>query len=209
MTADLHNLKTASERFLKANGFTVNLNLPFIEPLKEVTPRKATDVAARAFAMSNLTGIGYKANRRKIKKDLIAYNLWDFVTPDERKDLGSLRVSEKTRIHYQWLCECIQGLAWCLGVVEIDHFSRCNEKLADLIPPKTNPKRFIEKAKLRPLEEIQKQVDLLYRMNWAAKVKDRHKGVKNLNYNVITERRRAIDWVYGVERNWEDISLDT
>ena len=209
MPEDVKKLKLATEAYLKEKGFEINPNLPVIETLAEVSPRSASDVGRRAFAMSNLTGIGYKANRRKIRKQLKQYDLWEFVTPRERKDLSSLRVTEKSRIHYQWLCECIQGLAWCLGKDDMDHFSRCNINLADIIPPKTDPESFINTLRLRPLSEIQQQADLLYRLNWAAKFKERHENVKNVNFNVIAERRRAIDWVYGIEENWDDISLDT
>jgi len=206
---DLNKIKLETEQYLKRAGLKPNPNLPLIEGLDEVTPRSAKDVATRMFAMSNLIGIGYGAKRSKIKKDLKKFQLWSFVTPSERKDLNSFRVNEKTKIEYQWLCECCQALAWCLNIVEMNPFERCKPDLSDKIPPKVDPTKLISRATLKPISDIQKQVDLLYRIHWHAKLKARHEGVKNLNYNVILERRRAIDWVYGVIQNWDEISLDT
>jgi len=91
----------------------------------------------------------------------------------------------------------------------MSHFERCKPNLSDKIPPKKDPSGAIKKATLKPIVEIQRQVDLLYRLHWHAKSKDRHKNVKNVNYHVIAERRRAIDWVYGITGKWDDISLDT
>lgn len=210
LTDYLDNIKLRSESFLEKHGFLVNPDLPTIEPLEQVSPKIAVDVAGRAFAMSNLTGLGYKANKKTIRRLLTDYNLWEYVTEVEERDLKSFRMSKNREIHYQWLCECIQGLAWCLGKVELDHFSRCKPTLSDFFPPKVNPDQMIKSAKLRPLNSIQQQVDLLYRLSWVSKSPERYKKAhKKLDYNVIAERRRAIEWVYGSAASWEDISLDT
>ncbi len=87
----------------------------------------------------------------------------------------------------------------------MDPFTRCKETLSDKIPPNTNPHNRLSEAKLRPLIEIQKQVDLHYRLHWTARQTDD----KTINYNVIVERRRALDWAYGVADNWDEVSLDT
>lgn len=206
---NLEEIKHRSESYLRNQGFEPNGNLPTIDSLDQVSPRNATDVASRMFAMSNLIGMGYGAKRRKIKKALKAFNLWEFVTELERKDLKSLRINEERKIHYQWLCECCQALAWTLNLVEMNHFERCKPDLSDKIPPIEDPTDRIKRVKLKPIHEIQAQVDLLYRLQWHARFKGRHKNAKNINYNVIAERRRAIDWVYGVKANWDEISLDT
>ncbi|WP_409432953.1 DUF4272 domain-containing protein [Litorimonas sp. RW-G-Af-16] len=206
---NLKSIKLETENYLKSKGLEPNPNLPLIENINEVSPRNARDVASRMFAMSNLIGMGYGAKRSRLKKDLKTFQLWPFVTEAERKNLNSFRLSEDIKVHYQWLCECCQALAWCLNLVEMDHFKRCDPDLSDKVPPKTDPSSFIEKATLRPMIDIQRQVDLLYRLHWNAKFRDRHMNVKNLNYNVIVERRRAIDWVYGLGKRWDDIALDT
>jgi len=203
------DIKASTESYLKSKGLEPNLSLPLIESLDEVSPRNAQDVAAKMFAMSNLIGMGYGAKRSNLKKNLKAYQLWQFVTEAERKALNSFRLKKETKIHYQWLCECCQALAWCFNLVEMDHFKRCEPDLIDKIPPNKDPSTFIEKAVLRPIVEIQREVDLLYRISWNARFKERHKNVENVNYNVIFERRRALDWVYGVAEAWDDITLDT
>jgi hypothetical protein len=31
----------------------------------------------------------------------------------------------------------------------------------------------------------------------------------NFSEGIVSERRKAIDWVYGVEENWDEIPMDT
>ncbi|WP_185843463.1 DUF4272 domain-containing protein [Pseudoalteromonas luteoviolacea] len=51
-----------------------------------------------------------------------------------------------------------------------------------------------------------KNCDLLYQMHWACN----HDNSQNqLDKGVICARRRALDWVYGVDPEWEDIPMDT
>ncbi len=108
-----------------------------------------------------------------------------------------------------WQTECAQALAWCIGLVELDHFQHCDDDLAQKVPFKTDPSDFIRSAKLRPIAEIQDQSDLLYSMHWYA-TNCRHPGRDcDLSESIISERRKAIDWVYGVEEDWDEVPMDT
>jgi len=209
MPLDLARLKLDSEAALSAKGINVIAHLPQIEGLEEVTPKNAQTVARRVCAINYLVGLGYGAKKRKLRKWLKGYKLWPALTESERKSLRTFSISEQEKANYQWMDEAAQALAWSLGLLEMDHFKPCD---FDLIAKKTNhksdPTVFIKSSQLRPVEDIQKEVDLLYRMHWYAK-RGQTAGKHQLTLSIILERRRAIDWVYGTAIEWYDIDLST
>ena len=68
---------------------------------------------------------------------------------------------------------------------------------------------FIQKAEIRPITEIQEQSDLLYRMHWYARNSSLTGKECELSEGIVSERRRAIDWAYGVEEDWDGVPMDT
>ena len=209
MSSHLAELKANTEARLSAKNIKVIAHLPQIEGLDEVTPKNAQIVARRVCAMSYVIGLGYGAKKRKLRNWLKKYKLWSSVTPYEKKCLGTFSISEQDKANYQWMAEASQALAWSLGLVEMDHFKHCDDDLITKIPLESDPTEFIESAKLRPIEDIQKEVDLLYRMHWYARNNQLQGKQSQLSLSIIMERRRAIDWVYGTAEEWEDIDLST
>ena len=206
---NLDALKSKTERFLQENGIEINTELPTIELLEYVSPQSAENVAKRICALTYVVGVAYDAKRDELIEQLKGYGLWSSITYREQRLLQAPDVSQNEKLVCSWIPESIQALAWCIGLVELDNFKHCDDDLAEKIPFKTDPQEFIRNSSLKPLNAIQSQSDMLYRMHWAA-VNARLSGkVIALDEGTIMYRRQAIDWVYGVEPEWEDIPLDT
>jgi hypothetical protein len=203
------DVRKQSESLLKARGVKINPHLPFIEPIESLAPPDATIVGARCFVLGYLTGVCYEVPTREIASELHKWKLWDFVSSDENQLLGEEEPSRQTRINCGWLTECIQVLAWGLGLAELDHWRECDDDLADRFPLYTDPWEVIIHAHLRPFQEVYQQSDLLYRLHWAVKnSKDRGKNA-GLNWEVIQERHKGINWLSGLERDWDEVTTDT
>jgi hypothetical protein len=202
---DLINIKNKNEAILKAKGIKVNPNLPTIEVLPEVNPRSASDVAKRACALSYVVGLAFGAEPEFLIKNLKDYALWDFVTEKEKSLLKAPEILPEEENELSWIVEAIQALAWCLGVIDMDNFEGCSDELSSKFPMNEDPKNFIIGSSLRSISEIQEQCDFHYQLHWAAI----HGQAMKISEALICERRRALDWVYGVERDWDDIPLDT
>ena len=71
------------------------------------------------------------------------------------------------------------------------------------------PAAFIASAALRPFEEIYRQADLHYRLHWAARNARLTGAEFPVTEGFIRERRKALDWVIGVEPDWDEIPSDT
>jgi len=205
----MEQLKLSNTQKLAKMGIEVPGHLPQIEPLEDVSPRSSVEVASRLCALSYVIGLGFGAKGKDLKPFLEQYDLLDDVTHHEKSLLELDILPEQERINASWLPECAQALAWCINVVELNHFDHCDNDLASKIPFKTDPSGFISNAVLRPIEEIQQQSDLLYRMHWYARDCSLTGTESPLNEGVISERRKAIDWVYGVEEDWDEIPMDT
>jgi len=190
-------------------GLLVNDNLPIIEDISEVNPRNAQEVAKRLCAISYVIGSAFGADRNDLVKYLKDYKLWPYVSDKEKALLLSNTLSKQDKINVEWLSECSQALAWSLGMVELDPFKHCDDDLVDKIPLLDDPSEFISVAYLRPIDDIQYQSDLLYRLHWYARKCNLENIKCEISLSTIAERRKAIDWIYGTDKNWDHISLDT
>ena len=206
---DLAEIKRGNDDFLRSRGVLVNSNLPLIEDFDAVRPKPAQVVAKRFCAMGYIIRSAYGMPIAEVHEWLDKLELRDTLGSGERTVLTSGALSEQHKINFGWLAEGAQVLAWSLGLAELDHFRQCDDDLANKAPFKANAASFVAGARLVPPAAIQRQADLLYRMHWAT-VDARLTGKEcPLHEGLIRERRRAIDWVYGVAEDWDDVPLDT
>jgi hypothetical protein len=206
---DMEELKNKTTEYLSSIGIEIPAHLPQIEDISEVNPRTAQDIAGRLCALAYVIGLGFDAKGKDLIEQLNKYNLMLFVSDYEKGLLEQDSIDEQDKINMTWLPESAQALAWCIGLVELDHFKYCDDDLANKIPFRTEPSEFIQNAQLRPIEEIQKQADLLYRMHWYAKNCGLTGQKSKLSEDIVSERRKAIDWAYGVEKDWDEVPMDT
>jgi hypothetical protein len=208
-TDPLRVAKSRSEGILTARGLPINAALPFIESPDELKPPSATEVAARCFVLSHLIGLHYGQPSKRLAGALAKHGLMTFLTPLEQDLLGQAKPPRQSVIDAGWLPEAVQVLAWGLGLVELDHWRHCDDDLANHFPPYTDPQPFLASTALRPFSIIYDECDFLYRLHWAVRhLKDRGKSA-GLNWQLVLERHRAINWLAGVEPNWDEVTTDT
>lgn len=205
----MEELKSRITDYLASLGIQVPSHLPTIEGVDEVTPKSAQNIAGRLSALAYVIGLGFGAKGSDLSEQLQKYGLMSFVSEREKRLLREEVLSDQDEVDMSWQSECAQALAWCIGLVELDHFQHCDEELAEKLPFKKDPSDFIQSAKLRSIAEIQEQSDLLYRMHWYARNCRLTGRDCELSESIVSERRKAIDWAYGVEENWDEVPLDT
>lgn len=201
-------IKSSTEKFLKKNKIPINKKLPLIEDIEEVNPLNSNIIAKKLCALSYIIGLGYDAPPNEMKALIDQYRLDEVLSDYEKTLLNSKKLSKQDKINCTWLDEAAQALAWSLSMVKLDNFTHCDDDLADKIPFKSSPDEFIETAQVRPIDEIQMMVDQLYRMHWYAKYCRNEDKECPYSESIIRERRRALDWVYGVEINWDEVPSD-
>ena len=202
--------KASSESFLREHGIEINPNLPIIETLDELTPQTAQAVATRGAILSYIIGFAFGGTGEQMKPALVEYGLLDALSANELNLVNSDAISDQNKIDCEWLTEGAQSLAYCLGLADLDPFRPCDDDLASNFPaPFTDPKPFIQSAMLRPFSDIYGQADLHYRIHWAARNSRLTGAACPIKEGFIRERRKPLDWIIGVENDWDEIPMDT
>jgi len=203
-------IKQKSQEYLRQHNIPINEHLPCIEPASAISPQNPQDIARRAVVLSYVVGIGFGQSGSRLRKALEEFDLYQFASAEERRLFIATQHTEQQKTDALWLVECVQALGWCLQLIGLDPFLRCDDDLASNLPaPFADPSRFIASAKLHPLPELRQQADLHYRLHWAA-VECRLRGISSaIDESIIRQRRKALDWVIGVEPDWDLVRLDT
>lgn len=203
-------IKTESIARLREWGFPVIEHLPTLEAPEELSPQSAQNVARRCMVMSHVIGIGFGGCATELYEAVSRWGLLPFASAEEIRLLTSKTHTEQEKINATWLTECMQSFAWCLGLAELDCFRHCDDDLASLFPaPFTDPSSFIDAASLRSFDEIYRMADLHYRLHWAARQSRLMAGDFPISEGFVRERRKALDWVLGVEQDWDEVPSDT
>lgn len=101
-------------------------------------------------------------------------------------------------------------MLWVLGYIDkLDYPSGVCDvpKAFKILDEAGSYNDFFNKSKMKNVNEILDETDLIYRYNWAC-VNTRLKGQEapsNLDSGVVKERHYAFNWL----QDWDDISTDT
>jgi hypothetical protein len=205
----IETIRANNEARLIKLGIAVNPGLPYIESIDDVTPRSATEIAQMLVALSYTIRIAYGYPISDAREHLTKLGAIGVLGSTTLDIFNSGTLTEQQRIDLAWQAEAAQAIAWALGLAELDHTRRCDDDLAARMPFGDSELHFIQAAQRRSIAEIQEQVDLVYQMHWYA-VNCRFTGSDcSLNESVIRERRRALDWIYGIDEDWDEIPMDT
>jgi len=202
-------VRAKSEKYLASKGLSVNPHLPTLEDPSTLQPPSAKDIARRAFVLSHIIGLAYDIKPAQLKKSLEKWSLWPYVTPSEARLLSGNTVSKQERINASWLPDAVQSLAWSLSLVPLNHWQGCNENLASFFEPYADPTARIDAASARPFKDIYSEADLIYRLHWSVKHAPKASANPSLSLSAITERHRALNWLWGVEQDWDEVTTDT
>ena len=200
---------------LKKEGVPVSSTLPVIEDSTSAKTRTVEEVAKRAIAVCLMAVKGEGLEDEHLLPLVKEFGAEAFLSPEELAFLKDSHPSQADRVKFTWRYENYWVLLWALGYV--DSLNRpegiCDVKksVSFILKHSTTP-LFIKNAKLRPLNEILDQADLIYRYHWAV-VDARLKGKEtpaNLEGGVVMERHYVLNWLIGyMDQEWDDISTDT
>lgn len=209
--------KAKSEKILEERNIKINKYLPFIEPENEVEIRTPKEIAQRVcvLAMTNLVAFN-TVSGKEASDYLQQYNLWDFVTPNEKNFLAN--PTEQKKSNESWKCECIWTLMFALNKVQDLGFPDELCSLNDIpeedypVSPDKDPNDFINSVfEAKSKSEILAINDLYYRLDWAC-VDARINGVEmtEVHPGVVYERHYALNWLINYNNaDWDDVTCDT
>lgn len=207
--------KDLTNKFLNQQGVPTLEYLPFVEDYTEARFRDQREVACKSVVVYGLIHV---AHNEKTAEEMISYykkyNLWDYVSPDERKYLEKPARTREENNPVSWRIECLNVLLWSLGQFDTLSFptEMCDFSDYKNLPNLDNdPTEWINNSKLRNTEDILNETDMIYRMHWA--VRDASLNGKpipaNINPGIIMERHFALNWLVMYADEWDDVTTDT
>jgi hypothetical protein len=205
--------KETTEGFLRSRGVRVNPHLPFTESPEELSLATPQQVARRACIISGLISRAFGAPRDLVLRYFESGGLLEHATASEIALIRAPSLEQKQVERLKIQVEGLWELAWVLCLIpSIDHFQYCGHQLITLVPKLDEPvSGFVERAQMRPLEDLLAEADMLYRLHWAVREASlRQQSIPNgLRFYVTDERLRAINWVLLSDVSWEDTDTST
>ena len=195
--------------------------LPMIESVEDVEVRTAESIAQRAIACLWVIQVACDIDNGKYNDEikdfvlnvLAKMQVMDALTENEKAILHE-DVSQQDVINMVWKYEAYWVLLWALGIVEELNYPEnivdCDFAIQAVVSAKTF-EEFMAKVKLRDIEEILDQADLIYRYDWAcvnARLKQ-EQAPAQLNSAVVVERHGALNWLIQSDSDWDHPNVST
>ena len=220
-------MKSAVERRNHSNEIITKLGiecfpeLPTIEEASDVKLKSVDEICKRAIASllsiqlacDIIEGNNYEESRDYFITFLRQFDVENNLLPKEKKLFdGTYTMADAVNV--SWTYESYWALCWALGLINKMGFPKdvCNTKIAiSFVSICNSYDDFKKKVKLRDIDEILDMLDLYYRYHWAT-VENSMTGtteIKDLNLEVVAERRRGLEWLIKSNDDWFEIALNT
>lgn len=221
-TVDKHenpnSRKEVSENRLADLGISFNPNLAMTHETNDLMLRDAKEIASRIVVLWEVVNVASKfkgADRNESVKFLKDVDLWDALSPLEKRFLSTIHHKKQRLIDLTWQTEIIKVLYWSLHEIpslgepiEDNTVVDISEKSIKKYPTIEN---FLTQTKVRKTAEILDEADFMYRLHWCSRAHRRkNQGLPSrYSYSVIRERDFAFRWITDPTENWDSITLDT
>lgn len=213
--------RAASNERIKGMGIACLEQLPLLPSADQVRQRSLDEICRRAIACLLSTQLGcdiendeYDEGRELFGGLLERFGVADCLNEKEQR-LFDGTYSKQDAIDVVWTYECYWALCWALGLIEDDiadasRICDCDRAIR-LVAGCASYEEFRQNCRPREMEEILDMLDLFYRYDWACTEKRLHPEttIGSLNPEVVTERRRGLEWLIAEKEDWFYISLDT
>lgn len=216
--------KARSIAILKEHGVPYIEHLPCLESADTITPRTPEEIARRAVACLLSVQVAcdicsdgdVEASIEFFKGILDTYGVAEELTFKERMVFFG-EPSRQAAVDMAWKYEAYWVLIWALGLVDTleypDRICDC-EVAIDVLRSCANFEELMKRIRLRSMEEIVDEADLIFRYDWAcvdARLHNKEVPAE-LNPSVVLERHRALNWLIGKNTSnddWDAVSTDT
>jgi hypothetical protein len=195
--------------------------LPHIESSDDVIQRSAEYIAKRAIACLLMIQVACDLDRDQFDQeteDFIVDLINKFEVADEltvkEKNILNRSAAQQDIVNMIWKYEAYWVLLWALGIVDElkypDEIADCDFAI-EVVSRCRSLQEFMQQVKLRNIEEILDEADLIYRYDWAcvdARLKQQN-APANLNASIVLERHGALNWLIQAEADWDNPDVST
>ena len=214
--------KARTETRLRVEGVPINPHLPRLETRDEVKLRNKEEIAYRSLALTVVTAKALGMRQPSVENAVKQLGLAAHFSPRERAFILDPTPPHQDVVQASWRGEAAWPLFWVLGFV--DHLDRPTPVVGERDLPEPvhavqdhGAGPYIERARLRSLDEVLDEADLIYRYHWAVHEAwlRRHKMPAGLDPGVVQERHHALNWLLvpldedDEPAEWDDVDTTT
>ncbi len=214
--------KERSQARLRAEGVPFIAHLPRLETRDEVKLRSKDEIAYRSLALTVVAAKAQGMRQGSVENAVKHLGLSSYFSPRERAFILDPTPPHQDVVQASWRGEAAWPLYWALGF--IDRLDRPTHVVGDNDLPQPvhavqdhGAGPYIESARLRALDEILDEADLIYRYHWAVReawLRGRRMPA-SLDPGVVQERHHALNWLLvpvDVDEEapqWDDVDTST
>ncbi len=214
--------KERSEARLRAEGVPFLAHLPCVEARDEVKLRSKDEIAYRSLALTVLAAKAQGMRQPSVENAVRYLGLSSKFTPRERAFILDPTPPHQDVVRASWRGEAAWPLFWALGFV--DRLDRPTHVIGEHDLPQPvhavqdhGAGPYIDSARLRSLDEVLDETDLIYRYHWAVREAWRcgRKMPASLDPGVVEERHHALNWLLvpidadDEATEWDDVDTST
>jgi hypothetical protein len=207
-------IKRDNEALILTRGGQICDWLPHLDP--DTPPRDAAAIARRALVLNAMIQIAFRAPTPVIKTWIEANGLTGDLAASERAILAkpTADLTEQERTNLLWSLEALWAFAWIGGLIDdLPYREPVGDTLASLCPDlrqNESVERFVRSWNPRPHAEVFRMLDLYFRLHWWTRDADlRGEPSGDASLDVITERRKALEWAMDAEQDWDRVEMST
>ena len=175
-----------------------------------ISPRHASEAAARAVVLIAVIGAANGANRSQMMAWLTNERLWDQTSPQERTFLRGEKADRETTLSVLWRTEALQAIVWALGkLADLPPANRPAdpERIVAVVPAPGQPTGdFIASAALRDFDTLLEADRANYELGNVVDeaVSQGRPAPDGMSLDVLYERRCAFEWLLDGELVWDE-----
>ncbi|MBR8462660.1 DUF4272 domain-containing protein [Campylobacter sp. faydin G-140] len=221
-------MKTAKQRRIESITRLKSENVPYFEQLpylsdaSQVKRRSVENIAKRAVTSLASIIMALSIDRGEYEETLEAidafidkFGVRNKLTKQEKKILKN-KATKQDIINATWKFESYWALVWALGFVDELKFPDTIidiDVAISIVTQFNSMDELVAATKLRDVEQILDEADLIYRYHWAcvdARINGRQ-APQGLDESVVKERRAGLWWLVDMdeEDDWDNVAMDT
>lgn len=177
--------------------------------------RDVTQVRERMSVLNALINISFQAPIAVIREWLGQENLLEYLSPEEAAILAKRedQLTEQELTNLRWNLESLWALMWATQMVpDLDPTQWCGDNMASLLPnleQGESNKKLAGLQTLRPAAELYRMLDFYYRLHWYCVDERIHGRAANVSESLVYERRKALEWIYNNQYEWDEVEMST
>jgi len=208
-TLDPQEVKKRSEKIILNAGGEILSWLPTLDIPK---PRSQNEIINRALVLNAIYQLHLKAPKYYIADWIEEHFLISSITPQETIILSSPNeLTEEEHYKLFWSLESLWAIAWATSLIPELPFNQLLGNLAAISPNlqlNEGADKYATNMQLRSTETIYEMLDLYYRLHWWVHTsKNMNKPTGDIQLEVITARRKALEWILDNTAEWDRVDL--